>query len=106
MEVQITHLVGGFADLKEKVEAILCRLDDHQKILYGARGKSGLIAQSEHLEELEKALKGYGREPGLISDIKNLSTKMTDLGDERKWLTRLVLGAILTDIALRFIHVP
>jgi hypothetical protein len=106
MEIQVTQLVTEFADLKEKVETILCRLNDHQEILYGDKGRSGLVAQREHLEELEKALKGYGREPGLIADIKNLMIKMGELGDERKWLTRLVIGAIITDIVLHFVQTP
>jgi hypothetical protein len=106
METQVAQLVTEFAGLKEKVEAILCRLNDHHDILYGNHGESGLIAQGEHLEELEKALKGYGREPGLIADIKNLSIKMSEFSDERKWLTRLIIGAILTDILVHFIQVP
>jgi hypothetical protein len=81
-------------------------LNDHHEILYGDRGRSGLIAQGEHLEELEKALKGYGREPGLIADIKNLLVKMNEFEDNKKWLTRLVIGAILTEIILHFVQFP
>jgi predicted RNase H-like nuclease (RuvC/YqgF family) len=106
MEGQVSHLVSEFAALKEKVEMMLGRLNDHQDILYGDHGKSGLIAQSEHLEELEKALKGYGREPGLIADIKNLLVKMQEFDDNKKWLTRLIIGAILTDIIVHFLKVP
>jgi hypothetical protein len=98
MEGQVTNLVAEFGDLKGKVEAMLCRLDDHQSVLYGERGKSGLITQGEHLAELERALKGYEKEPGLIADIKNLLTKMESYEQGRVWLTRLVVGAIIAQI--------
>lgn len=106
MEGQLSQLITEFADLKLKVETMLCRLDDHQSVLYGEHGKSGLITQGEHLEELEKALKGYGREPGLIADIKNLLVKMGEFDDNRKWLTRLIIGAIITDVVIHFIQIP
>jgi hypothetical protein len=98
MEGQVSNLVTEFGDLKGKVEAMLCRLDDHQSVLYGERGKSGLITQGEHLSELERALKGYEKEPGLIADIKNLLTKMDGYEQGRVWLTRLVVGAIIAQI--------
>lgn len=106
MEGQISQLISEFADLKGKVESMLCRLDDHQSVLYGNNGRSGLITQGEHLEELEKALKGYGREPGLIADIKNLLVKMSEFDESRVWLTRLIIGAILSDIVVHFIQLP
>ncbi len=98
MEGQVSNLVSEIGDLKEKVEAMLCRLDDHQSVLYGEKGKSGLITQGEHLAELERALKGYEKEPGLIADIKNLLTKMDSYEHGREWLTRLVVGAIIAQI--------
>ncbi len=106
MEGQVSNLVSEFGDLKEKVEAMLCRLDDHQSVLYGERGKSGLISQGEHLVELERALKGYEKEPGLIADIKNLLVKMDSFESSKTWLTRLIVGAVLTDIILHFVSWP
>lgn len=106
IEGQVQQLVLEFAALKEKVEAMLCRLDDHQNILYGEKGKTGLISQGETLQELQQALKGYGREPGLIADIKNLLVKMNEFDDGRIWLTRLIIGAIITDVIVHFIQAP
>lgn len=104
IEDQVSQLILEFAGLKERVEAMLCRVDDHQKVLYGEKGKVGLISQGETLQELQQALKGYGREPGLIADIKNLLVKMGEFEDGRKWLTRLIIGAIVTDIVVHFIQ--
>lgn len=106
IEGQVNQLVSEFTSLKERVEAMLTRLDDHQNILYGEKGKTGLISQGEALHELQQALKGYGREPGLIADIKNLLVKMGEFDEGRKWLTRLIIGAIITDIVVHFIQSP
>lgn len=104
IEQQVNQLVFEFTSLKDRVEAMLTRLDDHQNILYGEKGKTGLISQGETLHELQQALKGYGREPGLIADIKNLLLKMGEFDEGRKWLTRLIIGAIITDIIVHFIQ--
>ncbi len=104
VEGQISTLLSEFCDMKEKVDAILTRLDDHQSVLYGDHGKAGLVSQAEILDELNAALKGVGREPGLVADIKGLSTKMNDLDDNRKWLTRLIVAAMIADAISRFVQ--
>jgi hypothetical protein len=97
IEDKVAHLIEEFSDFKTRIE---CVIEDHQSTLYGDKGKPGLVGQAGTLEELRVALKGYGREPGLIADIQNLSKKMVEWDDGRKWLTRLVLGMLVTDILL------
>lgn len=97
MEDQIVQLVKEFGEFKQRIE---CMVEDHQAALYGDKGKPGLVGQTGTLEELRVALKGYGREPGLIAEIQSLVRKMDDWDDGRKWLTRLVLGMLVTDIVL------
>lgn len=103
IENQVSQLLRDFAEFKARVE---CMIEDHQSILYGAKDRTGLVHQSEHLEELERALKGYGREPGLIADIKNLLDKMNKYEDANKWLTRVILGAILAELAVHLLGLP
>ncbi len=106
LEKQVGQLVNEFSGLKENVQSMLSRLEDHQDVLYGEHGKSGLIAQAETLEELKDALKGVGKEPGLIAEIRAISLKVAALDEGKVWLVRLVVGAILTDIALRLMQLP
>lgn len=101
VEDQVTQLVKEFGDFKERMETLM---EDHQTALYGDKGKPGLVGQAGTLEELRVALKGYGKEPGLIAEIQELTKKMEEEDDGKKWLTRLVLGAIVTDIVIRLIQ--
>lgn len=98
LEDRILELVKDFGQIK-------CMMEDHQTALYGDKGKPGLVGQAGTLEELRVALKGYGREPGLIAEIKDLSNRMSAWDDSRKWLTRLIFGAIITDILIHFLQV-
>lgn len=103
VEDKVAQLANDFGEFKERVEAMI---EDHQTALYGDKGKPGLVGQSGTLEELRVALKGYGREPGLIAEIKVLSNRMSEWDDGRKWLTRLIIGAIIADIIVHFVQTP
>lgn len=67
-----------------------------------AYDQSDLLAWKERatetLDELKIALKGYGKEPGLIAVIQNLTNKIEEYDDAKKWITRLVIGYIITVI--------
>jgi hypothetical protein len=102
IENQIETLMHEFTDFKERVEGMI---EDHQTALYGDRGKPGLVGQSGTLEELRVALKGYGREPGLIAEIQELTNKMINWDDGRKWVNRLVIGMLVTEILLHVLGV-
>jgi hypothetical protein len=102
VEDQVAMLVHDFACFKERVEEMI---EDHQTALYGDKGKPGLVGQSGTLEELRVALKGYGREPGLIAEIQELTNKMMNWDDGRKWVNRLVIGMLITEILLHLLGV-
>lgn len=102
VEDQVAQLVKDFCEFKVQFGGML---EDHQAALYGDKGKPGLVGQSGTLEELRVALKGYGKEPGLISEIDRLVKKMEDWDDGRKWLTRLVLGMLISDIILHIFKI-
>ncbi len=105
LEGQINQLVAEFSGLKERLQELLCTVEDHQNILYGEHGKPGLVSRSETLDELKGAIKGYGREPGISADIKNLLAEVASIKDERKWIYRLILAAIITDVLTRIIGI-
>lgn len=100
IEGQLAQLVREFTDFKTRVETML---EDHQTALYGDKGKPGLVGQAGTLEELRVALKGYGKDPGLIAELRVLVDKMKGIEDGRKWLTRLILGAIIMDVLVHVI---
>jgi hypothetical protein len=101
IELQLENMIKDLGDFKARIE---CVIDDHQDALYGDKGKPGLIGQLGSLEELRVALKGYGREQGLIADIQGLIATMAKWEDGRKWLNRLVIGMIVTNIAIHVIN--
>lgn len=101
IEIQVIQIGNDVTLLKEKLETVLCKVDDHQEVLYGDKGRRGLISKIETIDELNLALKGYGREPGLIADIQALNMKISEWDDGRKWLTRLIIGAVIAEI---FVH--
>jgi len=103
VEDQLVQLARDFNEFKDRIEGMI---EDHQTALYGDKGKPGLVGQTGALEELRIALKGYGREPGLIAEIKGLMDRMSERDDSRKWITRLVIGAIITDVIVHFIQIP
>lgn len=94
VEDQVAQLAKDFAEFKARLE---CIVEDHQTALYGDKGKPGLVGQAGTLEELRVALKGYGREPGLIAEIQSLSKQMEVMGDGRKWVTRVIVSALITE---------
>jgi hypothetical protein len=102
IEDQIAVLMRDFAGYKERLEGII---EDHQTALYGDKGKPGLVGQTGTLEELRVALKGYGKDPGLISEIQDLGQRMSDWDDGRKWMNRLVVGMLVTEILLHVLGV-
>lgn len=97
IEDKLSRISCEFADFKLHVEQML---EDHQSALYGDKGKAGLIGQAGTLEELRIALKGYGKEPGLISEIHSLTKKMAEWDEGRKWMNRLIVGVLVTEVVL------
>lgn len=104
IEIQVIQIANDVSGLKVRMEEMLCKVEDHQDVLYGEKGKHGLISQVEIIDELRLALKGYGREPGLIADIQTLNKKIIEWDDGRKWLMRLVIGAIIGEIILHALN--
>jgi len=101
IEGQLSQLVADFCEFKSRVESML---QDHQVVLYGDSSVPGLIAKSAPLQELWTALKGYGKDPGLIAEIHSLMEKKNKWEDNFKWFVRLALGALLADIILNLVR--
>lgn len=99
LSIQVPQIIEKLSGLEEKVEMALKRQEEHHETLFGGRGATGIMAWKEKadetLNELKIALKGYGKEPGLISIISTLVEKIDQIEDDRKWLIRLVLANII-----------
>jgi hypothetical protein len=74
----------------------------HDRALRGTNGDIGITAKvtkaAEAMADLTLALRGRADEPGLIADIHSLKKWTAEMKDERKWLTRLVIGIVLAEI--------
>ncbi len=88
--------------IKDRVETITSTIEEHDRALYGNNGNVGVVAKVvssvETLEDLKMALRGKGEDPGLIADIRTLMNWMGDWKDERKWLARVIIGVVITQL--------
>jgi hypothetical protein len=76
------------------------KIDEHDAILKGENGNVGVVAQVVQaitiLTELNTALKGREDKPGLIAAIDTLVRRNIVVDDEKVWLTRLIIGTLIT----------
>jgi len=76
------------------------KIDEHDAILKGENGQIGVVAQVvlavNILTELNVALKGKEDKPGLIAAINNLVEKNSITDEQKVWLTRLIVGTLIT----------
>jgi hypothetical protein len=73
-----------------------------ERALKGSIRNTGVTAKvtkaAEAMADLTLALRGRADESGLIADIHSLKKWTAEIKDERKWLTRLVVGIVLAEI--------
>lgn len=98
VEKQVGLIVSEVTALRALVTDKMKMVDDHQSVLYGGNGQSGMVSEMDTLKELNLALKGYGQEPGLIAVIKQLAGKMDGIDETKKWAILLVLGTLMAQI--------
>jgi hypothetical protein len=99
---EVSGIASNVAIIKSRIEPLMDMVQSHDRSLRGNNGDAGLVSKVSTacniLDEFNYALKGDRKEPGLISDIKNLQTWMAEIKDERIWLTRLVVGVIFIEV--------
>lgn len=99
---QVSRMTAEFMVLKVRIEAALDQVAEHDRVLKGKDGSPGVIAKVansvELIEDLNDALRGVDGASGLISEIRSLKEQIGDWGDTKKWLTRLVIGWVITAI--------
>jgi len=102
IDQKVEGLVLEFQLFKAKMDSVLNSVEEHDRALKGNNGTVGLIAKVANaldvLYELNAALKGREEKPGLIATIDRLSKTVECWNDDRKWITRLVIGWVITTI--------
>jgi hypothetical protein len=99
---EVSQIATNVNTIKVKIEPFFDMVQSHDRALRGMNGDVGLTAKvacaSQAMAELTHALRGDKGEQGLLADILTLKKWVADMKDERKWLTRLVVGIVLAEI--------
>lgn len=99
---KVEGLVLEFQTFRARMDNVLLSVEEHDRALKGNNGTVGLIAKVANaldvLNELNLALKGHAEKPGLIATIDRLSKTVECWNDDRKWITRLIIGWVVTTI--------
>jgi hypothetical protein len=100
--VEVSQIAVDVGTIKTRIGSFFEVVQSHERALRGANGDVGLTAKvagaSQAMADLTLALRGEKGEQGLIAEILTLKKWMAELKDERKWLTRLVMGIVLAEI--------
>ena len=103
---KLAETVSGIASdmrlLSATVDATLKKVDEQDTILKGDNGKPGMVAVVAKLngcmDDLYGAMRGEKDKPGLIAAIDTLTKKIFEWEDTKKWISRLMIGWIVTTI--------
>ncbi|MEL7591813.1 MAG: hypothetical protein AAGU17_11045 [Anaerolineaceae bacterium] len=106
--------IGGLATdmavIKDKICGVVEKVEDHERVLRGFNGNTGIIAKLENsmakIDNLDEAMFENG---GLHDTMKEVSAYMkssreeekarkADKRDNIKWLWRLVVGTAITGV--------
>jgi hypothetical protein len=99
---EVSQIAVDVSTIKTRMEPLIEMVGIHDRALRGTNGDIGITAKvtkaAEAMADLTLALRGRADEPGLIGDIHSLKKWTAEMKDERKWLTRLVIGIVLAEI--------
>ena len=99
---KVNTIAADVTVIRASTEAMAAKVEEHDRALYGNNGNVGVVAKVvqsvEKLEDLAIALRGKGEEPGLIAEIRNLMNYVGEQKDERKWMTRAVIGVVIAQL--------
>jgi hypothetical protein len=99
---EVSKIAADANTIKTRMEPLIEMVGIHDRTLRGTNGDIGITAKvtkaAEAMADLTLALRGRADEPGLIADIHSLKKWTAEMKDERKWLTRLVIGIVLAEI--------
>ncbi len=88
--------------IKERLTATAETVEEHDRALRGSNGDVGLVAKvsetTASVNDLIKTLRGEGNDPGLIGALSRLTEKMGNWESTWRWLTRLVIGWVITSL--------
>jgi hypothetical protein len=88
--------------IKDRLVSTVETVEEHERALRGSNGDIGALARvldnAVVLRDLIITLRGEGQNPGLIGAISRLTEKMSAQEDDRRWLSRLVIGWLITSL--------
>lgn len=111
---EIHEDIGGLATdvavIKDKIIGVVEEVEEHEHILRGFNGNTGIMAQLEQsLPKIDKLDKAMFEDGGIRDGVKSMSAYIQGRKDEDKergaekkdnikWLWRLVAGSLVTAI--------
>ncbi len=106
--------IGGLATdmavIKDKICGVVEKVEDHEHVLRGFNGNTGIIAKLENsMNKIDKLDEAMFEDGGLHDTMKEVSAYMkvsceeekirkADKKDNTKWLWRLVAGTAITGV--------
>lgn len=106
----ISGISSDIAVVKTRMSDVLDRVEDHEHVLRGYNGYSGIIAKIESSnQKIDKMDTAMFEDGGTVDTLKQLNNYMktsqdkekertTEKKDNFKWLWRLVVGSAVTAI--------
>ena len=111
---EIHEDIGGLATdmavIKDKICNVVEKVEDHERVLRGFNGNTGIIAKLENsMNKIDKLDEAMFENGGLHDTMKEVSaymktsreeekTRKADKKDNVKWLWRLVAGTAITGV--------
>lgn len=97
--LQALNRVNEVQALGPQIKLVLDQVAEHDRALKGKNGTVGIIAKvagsADTIEDLNTTIRGKGEDPGLVGKIDKLVEAVEGLKDDRKWLTRLIVGWVV-----------
>ena len=106
----LSSISSDIAVIKDRMETVLDKVEDHEHLLRGTSGYSGVVASIENSNRLiDKFDKAMFSDGGFADNIKVMNSyvkkheeedksKTAERKDNFKWLWRLVVGSAVTAI--------
>ncbi len=93
---KVDNLSDSVLTLTTILTPILDKVNEHDKVLRGSGGETGMLATvsdiSKKMGELYTTIRGQGEDPGMVGFISELKKKLKESADTQQWLLRLVVG--------------
>jgi hypothetical protein len=93
--------------LAPQIQLVLDQVAEHDRALRGNNGTIGVIAKVANsmgtIDDLGTTIRGRGEDPGIVGKIDKMTEAIESLKDDRKWVTRLIIGWVIVTLLGLFV---